>query len=64
MGTHGTVEAPEVFPLDGRWYLTCLTGNTHGNRPPMSTRARHGLDVWVSERPEPYREIEGKCTVR
>ena len=60
-GTFGTVEVPEVFPLDGRWYLTCLTGNTHGNRPPMSdSHFISGTMYAVADRPEgPYREIAG-----
>jgi hypothetical protein len=55
------VEVPEVFVLDGRWYLTCLTGNTHGNRPPMSDpNFLSGTMYAVAERPEgPYWEIEG-----
>jgi hypothetical protein len=60
-GTYGTVEVPEVFPLDGRWYLTCLTGHTHGNRPPLSDPYFiSGTMYAVADRPEgPYREIPG-----
>jgi len=60
-GTYGTVEVPEVFPLGGRWYMTCLTGNMHGNRPPLSDPyVLSGTMYAVADRPEgPYREIEG-----
>lgn len=60
-GTYGTVEVPEVFPLDGRWYLTCLTGHTHGNRPPLSDpHFISGTMYAVADRPEgPYRELPG-----
>lgn len=58
-GTYGTVEVPEVFALDGRWYLTCLTGFTHGNRPPLSDPAvLMGTMYAVADRPEgPYHEL-------
>ena len=29
---YGCVEVPEVFCLDGRWYMLCLTGNRYGQR--------------------------------
>ena len=32
----GEVEVPDVFYLNGIWYLTCLTSTNHGNRPPFS----------------------------
>lgn len=28
----GCVEVPEVFPLNGKWYMLCLTGNMYGHR--------------------------------
>jgi hypothetical protein len=49
----------EVFPLDGRYYLTLLTGHNYGNRsifkdPYVTT----GTIYAVSERPEgPYEEL-------
>ena len=39
----GCVEVPEVFCLDGKWYMLCLTGNAYGHRgcvsDPLVTRA-------------------------
>jgi beta-fructofuranosidase len=29
---YACVEVPDVFCLDGRWYMTCLTGNVYGQR--------------------------------
>ncbi len=29
---YACVEVPDVFFMDGRWYMTCLTGNIYGNR--------------------------------
>ncbi len=29
---YGCVEVPEVFYLQGRWYMLCLTGNRYGQR--------------------------------
>jgi len=29
---YGCVEVPEVFCLQGRWYMLCLTGNRYGQR--------------------------------
>lgn len=29
---YACIEVPDVFELNGRWYLTCLTGNWYGNR--------------------------------
>jgi hypothetical protein len=64
-GTYGTVEVPEVFPLDGRWYLTCLTGSTHGNWVPWSDPyVQSGTMYAVADRPEgPYRELPADNTL-
>ena len=39
----GCVEVPDVFSLDGKWYMICLTGNCYGHRgcvsDPLLTRA-------------------------
>lgn len=29
---YACIEVPDVFHLDGRWYMTCLSGNGYGNR--------------------------------
>lgn len=64
-GTYGTVEVPEVFPLDGRWYLTCLTGSSHGNWVPWSDpHVLSGTMYAVADRPQgPYRELAGDNTL-
>ena len=60
-GRYATVEVPEVFFLDGKWYMLCLTGNLYGQR------SNTGQPDWVvstiqavAERPDgPFREIRG-----
>jgi len=60
-GIHGTVEVPEVFPLDGRWYMTCLTSSVHGNRGGFTDpNVLRGTMYAVADHPAgPYREITG-----
>ena len=29
------IETPDVFELNGKWYIICLTGNHYGQRPPV-----------------------------
>jgi hypothetical protein len=60
-GNIATIEVPDVFQIDGRWYLTCLTGNRYGNRGIFSDPGvRLGTIYAVAERAEgPYRMIEG-----
>jgi beta-fructofuranosidase len=31
-GNISAIEVPDVYQIDGTWYLTCLTGNRYGNR--------------------------------
>ena len=49
---------PNVFALNGKWYLTCLTGNYYGNRGGFDDPyIANGTMFAVSDRPEgPYRE--------
>ena len=48
-----TIEVPDVFELDGRWFMTCLTGNSYGNRGIFSEpRATTGTIFAVADRPE------------
>jgi len=51
------IEVPNVFELNGRWYLTCLTGD--GNRGKFSEpNLTAGTIYAVAERPEgPYQEL-------
>ena len=63
---YGVVEVPEIFPLDGRWYLLVLTGNVYGNRGIFSdANVIRGTAYAVGERPEgPYREVAGDNTLQ
>ena len=55
-GNINCIEVPEVFELNGLWYMTCLTGNIYGNRGFWSDpNVMLGTLYAVSERPEgPY----------
>ena len=57
---YASIELPDVYFLNGRWYLTCLTGNRYGNRGLFSDPTlRYGTIYAVADRPEgPYHEIE------
>lgn len=58
---YGCVEVPDVFYLDGKWWMLCLTGNMYGQRN------RTGQPDWslatiqaVADRPEgPFTEVYG-----
>jgi hypothetical protein len=58
-GKYACIEAPDVFCLNGRWYLTALTGNWYGNRGIWSDpNLVDGTMYAVADRPEgPYREL-------
>ena len=55
---YGEVEAQDVFPLGGKWWMTCLTTHGHGNRGGYSDpNIVRGTIVAVADQPEgPYRE--------
>lgn len=58
---YNVVEVPEVFYLDGRWYMLCLTGNVYGQRNRTSDPNLSGLATIyaVSENPQgPYYEMD------
>ena len=57
---YACIEVPDVFEVDGLWYLTCLTGNWYGNLGLFSQPyVTHGTIFAVSERPEgPYEELK------
>ena len=59
-GNIACVEVPDVFELDGLWYMTCLAGNTYGNRGYWSDpNVNMGTLYAVSDRPEgPYRMLD------
>lgn len=57
---YACIETPDVFEMNGRWYMLCLTGNNYGQRAPLCDPNLQGLlTVYaVSDRPEgPYEEI-------
>lgn len=58
---YGEVEVPDVFPMAGRWWMTCLTSHVHGNRGSFSDpHVVKGTILAVADRPEgPYREPPG-----
>ena len=58
---YACVEMHDVFPLDGRWYMTCLTGTFYGNRGLYSDpNCIRGTIYAVADQPQgPYHEIEG-----
>jgi len=59
---YACVEVPDVFYLDGRWYLICLTGNVYGQRNRTCEPNIGGLATIyaVADRPEgPFREPPG-----
>lgn len=62
---YACIEVPDVFFLDGRWYMTCLTGTGYGNRGIFSDPyAYRGTIYAVAERPEgPYHELDGDNTL-
>ncbi len=55
---YSCLEVPNVFQLNGKWYLTCLTGNYYGNRDCFDDpNVANGTMFAVSDRPEgPYHE--------
>jgi len=55
---YGEVEAHDVFPLGGKWWMTCLTSHGHGNRGIFADpNVVRGTIVAVADKPEgPYRE--------
>lgn len=59
-GKYCVLEVPDVFELDGRWYMTCLAGNGYGNRGVFSDPyAIRGTVYAVSDNPAgPYHEFK------
>ena len=55
---YGEVEAHDVFPLGGKWWMTCLTSHGHGNRGSFADpNVVRGTIVAMADKPEgPYRE--------
>lgn len=56
---YACIEAPDLFHLDGKWYVTVLTGNWYGNRGIFADPDLSDGTIWaVADRPEgPYREL-------
>ena len=64
-GKYACIEVPDVFEQDGRWYMTCLTGNQYGNRGIFSEpHLTIGTIFAVSDRPEgPYHELDDNVLI-
>jgi len=62
---YACLEVPDVFELDGRWYLTCLTGHLYGNRGIWSDPNVVGGTMYaVASRPEgPYVELDDNVLI-
>lgn len=64
-GTYACLEVPEVFELNGKWYLTCLVGNYYGNRGIWSDpNLVNGTMYAVAEGPEgPFVELADNALI-
>ena len=63
---YACVEVPEVFFLDGRWYLICLTGNLYGQHNRSSERNLGGTTTIyaVADDPRgPFEELEDNVLI-
>ena len=60
-GNISAIEVPDVYQIDGRWYMTCLTGSRYGNRGFFSDKTvLLGTIYAVAERAEgPFQMIPG-----
>ncbi len=58
-GKYACIEVPEVFQMNGRWYMTCLTGHWYGNRGYWADpNLICGTIFAVAEQPEgPFEEV-------
>lgn len=57
---YSCVEVPDVFFLNGRWYLMCLVGNFYGNRDLFADPyLKNGTIYAVADGPEgPFHELD------
>lgn len=63
-GRYACLEVPDVFELNGRWYLTCLVGNRYGDRGPLSGNTTNGTIYAVADHPAgPYRQLADDVVV-
>ncbi len=55
---YACIEVPDVFLLDGRWYMLCLTGNAYGQRHVMAepNLVRGTIYAVADDIRGPYRE--------
>ena len=65
---YACIEVPEVFFLDGKWYLLCLTGNLYGQHNRSSDNNFGGTTTIyaVADKPQgPYKEVPhtNRCTI-
>jgi beta-fructofuranosidase len=56
------LEVPEVFQMpNGKWYMSCLTGQGYGNRCPYANAITEGTIWAVSDHPHgPFQVIDGQ----
>jgi beta-fructofuranosidase len=61
---YACIEVPDVFFMNDKWYMTCLTGTGYGNRGIFSDKSViRGTMYAVADQPEgPYQEIAGDNT--
>lgn len=64
-GKYACVEVPDVFFLNGKWYMMCLVGNHYGNRGIWAdSHLVNGTIYAVSENPEgPYEELADNALI-
>jgi beta-fructofuranosidase len=57
---YACIELPDVYEIDGKWYMTCLAGNTYGNRGIYSDPyVTNGTIYAVADNPEgPFEELD------
>lgn len=63
---YACIEVPDVFFLDGKWYLICLTGNLYGqhNRSSENNLGGPTTIYAVADLPQgPYEEVEGNVLI-
>ena len=62
---YAVIEVPDVFELNGKWYMTCLTGEHYGNRGIFSDpNIREGTIYAVADNPQgPFDELRDNVLI-
>jgi len=62
---YAVIEVPDVFKLNGKWYMTCLTGEHYGNRGIFSDpNIREGTIYAVADNPQgPFVELNDNVLI-